>query len=307
VHGHKLAQPIVQDGVYSVIRYIHIMKHGAKTLASVLITLALVNGAQANTGDSTDKPYHGIVARNVFDVHAAPPPPPPDPNANRPPPPAIKLQGITDILGKKQVIMKATVPAKAGSPAKEEAFILSEGQRQGEITVLSIDVKGGSVEVDNYGMRTNLTLEANGEKLASSPMAPAAGSPLPGFQQPSAIPLPPQPPSSVPGKLPQRTLRLPNQPQSNSGASVTPNGVSAAGTMPGSFGANPTAAGAASPYADPNQRYTFQNADEQELMIEAQRLKYQQDGDYRADLMPPTRVNPTANTVRPQHQQQQSY
>ena len=268
---------------------------------SAFAFLVLLGSARAATADSNGNPYHGIVARNIFDVHPAPPPPPVNPEANKPPPPNIKLQGITDILGKKQVILKAMVPAKPGSPAKEEGFILSEGQRQGEITVISIDVKGGSVLVDNYGVQTNLTFEANGDKLTGGPIIPGAAPPMPGFQ-PSAIPAPPQVPNS--GKLPPRTLRLPGQspPQSS-----TFNPPGAATPPGGSFGANPAAVGSAAPNADPNQRYTFQNAEDQELMIEAQRLKYQQEGDYRADLFPPTRLNPTANTVHPQQQQQPPY
>src|SRR5215472_11388177 len=97
--------------------------------------LLLVAPAQA----ITDSPYQAIVDRNVFALKPPPPPPTNNPDANKPPPPAITLTGITTILGSKRAFMSVNMPAKPPEPAKVQSFMLSEGQRDGDIEVLEID------------------------------------------------------------------------------------------------------------------------------------------------------------------------
>jgi hypothetical protein len=293
-----LPQPKLPGGVYRVIRYIQIMKRGGKTLAYVLSALALGNGAQALVSDSSGGPYHGIVARNVFDIH---PPVPHDPALDKPPtppPPNIRLQGITDILHRKQVIFKVQLPSKPPAPAKEESYILTEGQREGEIEVLEIDVKAGTVKMNDYGVITNLSIELNGEKLVSGPPA-GAPPPVPGAQPPAPGAF--VPPSLPAGRMPPRTLRLPGAAgaQNSPGAQSTP-GISA---NPGYSGGPVSAGGTANQQqadpSDPNVRYRFNTLEEQELAIEAQRLKYQQEGNPQADALPPTRISRNVNVATP--------
>jgi hypothetical protein len=153
------------------------MKHGAKKLLCLASGIALcatptIQG-QANTG-----PYTGIVDRNVFGLK--PPPPPPSTEPPKPPPSKITLTGIMTILGRKQALMKTpppTTPSKPGDPPKTEQFyMLGEGQRDGEIEVVSIDEKTGTVIVKNAGTEETLNFDKNGPKLASAP-APAPGGP----------------------------------------------------------------------------------------------------------------------------------
>jgi hypothetical protein len=263
------AQPKLPGGVYRVIRYIQIMKRGGKTLAYVLSALALGNGAQALVSDSSGGPYHGIVARNVFDIH---PPVPHDPALDKPPappPPNIRLQGITDILHRKQVIFKVQLPPKPPAPAKEESYILTEGQREGEIEVLEIDVKAGTVKMNNYGIITNLSIELNSEKLVSGPPV-GAPPPAPGAQPPPA-PGTFVPPSLPAGRMPPRTLRLP-------GSAGAQNSASAQST-PGFHSLS---------VGMPNQQQTAQPGFEEQLIsVEAQRLMYQKQGNPLADTLPP--------------------
>ena len=119
-------------------------------------------------------PYQGIVERNVFGLKA--PAPPPDPEANKPPPPKIFLTGITTILGNKRALMKLTPPAKPGEPAKEQSFTLGEGQRDGELEVLEIDEKAGTVKVNEFGTVMTLSFENNGVKAGPAP-APGGAPP----------------------------------------------------------------------------------------------------------------------------------
>lgn len=200
-------QPKLPVGVYHLIRYNKFMIRCGKTLALALGAVAFANGTLALTSDSPGGAYHGIVERNVFDVHAAQPAPPRDSMLDLPPPPTIKLQGITDILGRKQVLFKVQLPVKPPAQPKEESFILTVGERQGEIEVIEINPKAGTVKMKIYGVITNLSLEMNSDKLVNTaPVAPAAAAPganpmlAPGTIAP--------PPTLPPGRFP-RTLRLP--------------------------------------------------------------------------------------------------
>ena len=229
--------------------------------ASLLSTFCISAFALTN-------PYDGIVQRNVFDVHPVIAPPPGPEKPPGPPPPTIKLNGITDILGKKQVLLKAMMPAKPPAGPKEEAMVLTEGQRQGEIEVISIDVKAGVVVVNDYGTITNLSLEANAEKLNSTgPVPGTVPMPRGGVPPPAGMPAMPQP--VMPGRLPQRTLRLPGQTQSN----------------PGNQGYGSPGYGLPN-YQQQNQQPQL-SADEQILSVEAQRLKAQQENNPIQNILPP--------------------
>src|SRR5258708_31007407 len=65
------------------------------------------------------------------------------------------------------------------SAGKEEAYILTEGKRQGAIEVLEIDEKKNSVKIKNDGNEAVLTLDEKA-KLPSAPAVPGIGAPLPG-------------------------------------------------------------------------------------------------------------------------------
>ena len=72
--------------------------------------------------------------------------------------------------------MKMTPPAKPGEAAKEKAFTLAEGERDGEVEVLEIDEKEGTVKVNNSGTVVTLNFKDDGVKTASGP-APGPGAP----------------------------------------------------------------------------------------------------------------------------------
>ena len=258
------------------------MKRSGKILVLALSALTVSTGARALTADSSVGPYHGIVERNIFDIHAALPPPPPDPNIGRPPPPTIKLQGITDILGRKQVLFKVQLPPKPPAPAKEESFILTIGERQGEIEVLDINPKAGTVKVNNYGVITNLSLEFNSDKLVNvAPVAaPAAAANPAQMTAPGSLAPPPSLPPTLPaGKFP-RALRLPGSGLSNN---AQPN----AGVP--NYGGG-TGFGAASPsgLVDGYEPQPQMSQEARALLMEAQKLKFKNDGNPIHTIFPPT-------------------
>jgi hypothetical protein len=81
--------------------------------------------------------YKAIPDRNVFKLTEPPQVQPP----SNPPPvlPKITLTGITTILGRKLAVLRVQLPPLGGQPAKEESYMLAEGQRDGNIEVLQID------------------------------------------------------------------------------------------------------------------------------------------------------------------------
>jgi hypothetical protein len=255
------------------------MMCGGKTLILCLLG-SLVAGPRALglVADTSGNPYRGIMERNIFGLK--PPPPPPSPEETKAPPPNIKLTGITTILGRKQALLMVAVPAKPPQPAREESYILTEGQREGEIEVLNIDEKGGSVKVNNRGAIQTLDFVNNGVKLPSAPPGsplPVAAIPAMNIRTPGVI----NPGNSVPPtarQIPTRQLRLPGNP-----------GPEASGIGAGTpgFGGGTTAMG-----GPPQQ--SLVTPEQQSMLIEVQRAKLQEEGDDTARILPPTEFTPGA-------------
>ncbi len=111
------------------------------------------------------------------------------------------------------VAAKATVPDFSRNP-----YLLTAGQRDGEIEVIEINAEEGSVKVRNSGIVTVLTLDKDGAKLPATlpPASPLAVAPpnAVGYAAPASTPSPSL--SSVPGApstgmkaIPIRNVRLP--------------------------------------------------------------------------------------------------
>ena len=273
--------------------------------------------AGASPTDTEDNPYREIISRNVFSLK--PPPPPPNPEDTKPPPVKITLSGITTVVGKKALMETPPPPVKPGAPAgtpppTKQYYMLGEGQREGDIEVLAIDEKTGSVKVRNSGVEVTLTFEKDGVKLPSTaPPAVAAGAP--GFPAPGGVIPPPPGPGAInpafPGvkpTFPVRPMRSPGQADS---AGLANPGYSAAGyaaptaAIPG-VSTSPNAVAlpafntpqnqaALSQAATPNNMYT---PEEQAIIMEANRVK----SPFGAlipptPLTPPNQNAPTPNSV----------
>jgi hypothetical protein len=279
------------------------MKHGGKLLACVVGSLAFGPSANAITADTAENPYQSIVDRNVFSLK--PPPPPADPSeANKPQALKITLTGITTILGNKRVLMKtAPPPGKPGeAPKTEQSYILTEGQREGEIEVISIDEKAGSVKVSNAGTVQTLTFEKDGAKLPATPApaAPAPGGPAPIPGLPVARPAVQSPANSTTPsfQLPTRIPRLPtpgaqtsvSSPGAVGGNLAVAEPAVAPGYLPGNVTSpafqNTSSQNPAQASANPAM-----SLEEQAIMIEANRMR----GGPGAALLPPTILTPKMN------------
>ena len=206
------------------------MMRGRRTLSFVLGGFVLGLGARGLIADVPGNPYQGIVERNVFNLKPPPPVGPPEPPPA--PVPKITLTGITTILGNKRALMKVLEPPKPPQAAKEESYILTEGQRDGEIEVLAIDEQAGTVKVNNHGTVQELTFDKDGAKLPGSPLSAAVPPGMPGsiakpqypHTGPNMVPQAP-PPNPASRTIHTRPLRLPSLP----GASAAPTGQGSSG------------------------------------------------------------------------------
>ena len=147
-----------------------------KSAGQIVLVAVLLAGASAPAGEAaaSDKPYAAMVARNIFNLVPIPPVTAPETPAD--PPPKITPNGIMSIFGKLQVLFKVAPQNRLGQPpAKEEAYVLSEGERQDEIEVTKIDEPGSMVTFNNHGVVQELPL-ANAPN-ASGPAGGGAGVP----------------------------------------------------------------------------------------------------------------------------------
>jgi hypothetical protein len=182
--------------------------------------------------DAKANPYESIVVRNVFALKPPPDPTPPPPPAPPPAPLAkVVLTGITSIFGpsSKRAILEIT-EQEAGKAGTVKKPILREGERDGSIEVVAIDVEKSIVLIRNGGVETNLIFE-----VQKSPAGPPTPSPLPGapgapmtagFNPPHHAGFPGAPPAANPV-----AVASPNSAHSSGAGGIT---ILSGGTSPGS-------------------------------------------------------------------------
>lgn len=235
-------------------------------LAGGLLFNAGLRAAEA----SLDSPYVPIVNRNVFDIH---PPPPPDPNQDVPPPPKITPDGIMSVFGRVQVLYKVAIPPKPGQSAKEQSYILGEGQAEDDIEVTKIDEQAGIVTFNNHGTIQELPLV---NTPASGSAAPASSGPGPGATVPPRFYIPGGGnPAGNPGN-PGGVIRFGQSSQNDDASQVSRPGVALAG---GGGNSSPQ------PVTQPHGALS---ADDQSMLIAARRSVALQQGDPTAILYPQT-------------------
>ena len=236
---------------------------------AVCLASGLVLNASARADDAVlpNNPYAPVVVRNVFalnpipinDVNAAP---------QADPPPKITLNGIMSIFGHLQTLFKVAVPAKPGQVAKDESYILSEGQRQDEIEVIKIDEKNSLVTFNNHGTVQELALaKANAPVVNAAPVGPAAGD---------------------------------NSGRGRPGVRPGGGGFGAARNRGAGNDANqnPSIPASAGHSGQPQTQNTIA-PEVQMIMIAAQHVKAQQEGDPIAAIYPPTEIDAEAGVVPP--------
>jgi hypothetical protein len=244
---------------------------------------------------SPDTPYASIVARNMFGL--LPIPPPPDPAANQPPPeppPKITPNGIMSIFGKDQALFKVANKPKPGQPAKEDAYVLAEGEMQDEITVVKINKDEGMITFNNHGVMQDLALVPSKDAGGGGGAGPGPGNPGgPMMRRPN-------PAFAAAGGF--------NPASARGGFSGNAGGGGNAGNAGGATGTGGGGVGTAGNNGittlggvPVNANRVYQppaddvSPEESAILIEAQRLKYMQDGNPLANIMPPTPLSKGIN------------
>src|SRR5207244_3331422 len=143
-----------------------------------LLGVALAGGAvQTALAEARPNPYQSIIERNPFGLKPPPPPPEPAPVTPVIPPAKVVLTGITTILGSPRALLEIIEqePGKTPTPHKP---VLHEGDRDGAVEVILIDVEKGLVKIRNGGLETNITFETP-KLTASAQPAPGEFTPPP--------------------------------------------------------------------------------------------------------------------------------
>ena len=230
--------------------------------------------AASTRADVVPNPYTPIVTRNVFGLVPIPTNPPVVAGPPETPPPKITPNGIMTLFGKLQVLFKVAGVAHPGQPPKDESYVLSEGDRQDDIEVQSIDEKAAMITFDNHGVIQKLSLVASagsgGDAAPAASSATRSGIPVPGMAPGAG--------GNVPIGFGGRFGRNRTLPDASNPAPSNPS----AGDAPvNSRIYNPGASTSQGEQLSPEQ---------QVILIEAQRLKYQQEGNPIANLLPPTAI-----------------
>ena len=183
------------------------MKHSAKAFVVLATGLLFCGRVGAASSELANSGFGEIPARNLFGLRPLELPKVEEKPA--PPVPKLTLTGITTFQGVRRALLKAAIPAKAGEPPREESYILSEGQRSGEIEVMVINETASTVLVNNFGTQVTLTFEQ------APPSPPPAQGPQTGNPANAAASGAKQPPSRPALRgLPMRPARLPGMPGS---------------------------------------------------------------------------------------------
>ena len=266
------------------------MRRNLKILFSMSVAGFCLSEVQAIVPEATKDQYQTIPERNAFALR--PPPSQALPTNTPTALPKITLTGITTILDNKRALMKvAPANAKQVDPTKELSLILTEGQREGDIEVLQIDEKAGSVKVNNSGTVMVLTFEKDGAKLPATATPPGTpgGLPvptaLPGGQATNPFALPAR--GTQPGALPTRNPRF-----------ATPPIPGVATVNPSPVGGVPTPTGVApSPAQNTATPALSQDLtpEEQAIVMEIQR----QANTSTSALIPPTPLTVTPGATQP--------
>lgn len=235
----------------------------------------------SSASPSSASPYAAIAVRNIFGLN------PPVVTTNDPNElllaslPKITPTGIMSVFGQSKVLFKVAA-ARARQPAKEEFYILSEGQRQDDIEVMAIDEENGLVTFDNHGFTQELP-------LANAPDSGAPASSSPG----------PRNPSMTTGRRGGRGNIGPGGPTRSGAGSRGRIGVMRNGP-PGFNGDNGNGvnngmdAGSSTQRSINQQETSTMTPEEAQIIIAAEQLKAIQENNPTAPLYPPTATDRAA-------------
>jgi hypothetical protein len=259
------------------------MKCVGKIAIGLVGGLVLIAGARADTVALADNPYTPIVTRNIFGLN----PVQADETPSEPPP-KITLNGIMSIYGKLQALYKVAGSGKPGQP--DQSYMLTEGQRQNDIEVMSINSASNLVTFNNHGTVQEIP-------LANAPAATGAGPGQGGLVSrggnfsKSMGRAGGADGNIIGNSSPRSGFGRLNRSQGNN-ASQNPN-TPAMGGGAAAMQSLPTRAG------NSNQQQTQNTMDpaEQAILIAAQHAQLQQEGNPMAAIFPPTPIDAEVGVI----------
>ena len=216
-----------------------------------------------------ENPFTPIVERNIFALVPIPVHNPAD-DVPAVPPPKITPNGIMTLFGKLQVLFKVAGVVRPGLPLKDESYMMCQGDRQDDIEVQKIDQKTATITFNNHGVIQELSL-VTGTSVGGVP-------PPPGVPAPGMAPGNGGPPRVFGGRFGRGRNNV-----------VTSGGNPDAGVPPG------LASGTASANGTPAKEQITPEV--QVIMMEAQRMQWQNEGDPETAkaVIPPTELTPIIN------------
>jgi hypothetical protein len=255
-------------------------------VADAAAPVAAASDAAASDAAASDSPYASIVSRNMFGLLPIPVVNPEDNKPPPEPPPKITPNGIMTIFGRLQALFKVATKPKPGQPAKDDSYVLAEGERQADVEVVKIDQPNGIITFNNHGTIQELSLVAAKGTTSAGPGGPGAGI-NPGMRPPGSMAAGALSPAQI------AAMRRPSPPGRNMSPTSPPSvpniGNNAGGSNPNSAGmANVNANGIYQPQNDPTDTMS---PEQRAFLIETQRKVYQQQGNPIANLLPPTRAD----------------
>jgi len=139
-----------------------------RALSRVWVFLGLVLVC-ANAAWAQTNPFETILTRNVFGLVPVPPPPGQPP----PPLPKITLTGITTVTGVARALLKMAPVAGTPASSGERFFNLKAGEREGDLEVVQINEKPGSVVVNYSGTTLTVVFEPEKPNATAPPVSTA--------------------------------------------------------------------------------------------------------------------------------------
>src|SRR3954469_14928757 len=130
-----------------------------RRLDTVIIAITAAACTISQVKAEPRNPYSGIFDHNSFSLKPIPPPPPDTPPPAPPVPLAkVVLTGLLSIFGAPRVTLEIT-EQEQGKAAVVSKPVLKQGERDGSVEVLSIDMAANSVRIRNGTVETNITFE----------------------------------------------------------------------------------------------------------------------------------------------------
>lgn len=133
------------------------MKRGFQCVIWLAAGMIGCGQARAELGAGQFNPYATITKQNIFRLRSPTPTEQPEIQVPRP---KIILLGILAGPGPKQLLFKVL----AVNSSRADSYVLSENETAGEIEVVEIIERNGSVRLRNHGQEQFLTLEHDGMK-----------------------------------------------------------------------------------------------------------------------------------------------